>query len=131
MSQSCGHRRGLHLNAAKSCPNLAVGSPSKPHTPIDGLPARELEPGQPNPPSEPRTSSNLNTLAWVGAAIANGGITTFLVIASLLLGNADHLDRRAEDVADQGRDSNRATRPAPGEDGGPPRRRRRETTPSR
>ena len=60
------------------------------------------EPGQSNPRSELRTSSNLNTLARLGAAIANGGITIFLVIASLLHGNADHLDRRAEDVADQG-----------------------------
>jgi hypothetical protein len=63
-------------------------------------PSERLEPGRPNPRSEPRTSSSLNTLARLGAAIANGGITTFLVVASLLHGNADLLDRRAEDVPD-------------------------------
>jgi hypothetical protein len=54
---------------------------------------------QPNPQSEPRTSSNLNTLARLGAAIANGGVATF-VVASLLHGNAVLPDRRAEDVSD-------------------------------
>jgi hypothetical protein len=97
-------RAPLHpLNAAKSCPNLAVGSQSKPRTPIDQPHALErLERRQPNSRSELRTSSNLNTLAWLGAAIANGGTATFLVVASLLHGNADLPDLRAKDMSDQG-----------------------------
>jgi hypothetical protein len=64
-----------------------------------GVVPERLERRQPNPQSEPRTSSNLNTLARLGAAIANGGMATFLVVALLIHGNADPPDRRAEDVS--------------------------------